>query len=246
MQFPSEPTHIPLTRIVHDLSQPLNALLAAARVLRSATSQATIDRASTTIERQAAYMHELIGKLLYDRRHGAGAATAFESVDICEIVAEVLDASQALCATHRLDASAILPGIPLRVAGDPVSLREILWNLISNAVRHTLPGGRIVVHVTSRGREVLISVSDTGTGLETDEIAAILRAFAEGAHTREGRRGFGLAVVWELARAHGGAIDVRSAGRGRGSEFVVMLPASCASMKRLDQAPGDPRSLVAT
>lgn len=159
-----------------------------------------------------------------DRRHRPRAATRFVTADVCEIVTEVLDANQALCATRRLAASANLPGVAVWVAGDPVCLREILWNLISNAVRHTLPGGRILVRVTSRGHEVIISVSDTGIGLEPQEIEAILRAFAEGEHKQEGRRGLGLAVAWEHARAHGGAIDVRSAGRGRGSEFLVILP----------------------
>lgn len=214
-----------LACIAHELSQPLTAIVAAARLVRTSDNQAAIDRARTVLERQALYMQALLHRLLEDvRNHRSHALLRLGRIDVRLVVAEVLDANQVAFAEHRLTATTVMPEQPVWVDGDGVRLQEILWNLIANAVRYTPPDGQIAVRVTSHEDHVLVAVRDTGSGLRHREMRRIFGAFAQGECGKADGLGLGLAVAREIARAHGGTIDVRSDGRGRGSEFRLILP----------------------
>jgi len=219
--------------VAHELSQPLNAIVAAARLVRTSGNPAAIDRARTVLERQAVYMQALLNRLLDDaRNHRSHALLRLDRIDIRRVVAEVLDANEVALAEHRLRATAIMPEGPVWVDGDGVRLQEILWNLLTNAVRYTPPNGEIVVRVTVHEDHVLVAVRDTGSGLRPREMRSIFVAFTQGECGHADGLGLGLAVAREIARAHGGTIDVRSDGRGRGSEFRLILPSPA-----LDVAP---------
>jgi signal transduction histidine kinase len=125
-----------------------------------------------------------------------------------------------------LTTTAELPDEPVWVDGDAVRLEEILWSLMSNAVRHTPRGGTIAVDVTPHDDTVVIVVRDTGSGLEHREIRRIFRAFVHGDCATADGLGLGLALAWDLARSHGGTIDVRSDDRRWRSEFRAVLPSS--------------------
>ena len=214
-----------LACVAHELSQPLTAIVAAARLVRTSDSQAAVDRACTILERQAVYLQALLNRLLDDvRNHRSHAVLRLDRIDIRRVVAEVLDANEVAFAEHHLRATTVMPEWPVWVDGDGVRLQEILWNLITNAVRYTPPDGQIVVRVTSHEDHVLVAVRDTGSGLRPPELRAIFGAFAQGECGHPDGFGLGLAVAREIARAHGGTIDVRSEGRGRGSEFRLILP----------------------
>jgi len=215
-----------LARVAHDLSQPLSAIVAATRVLRSSGDHVTHDKASAVIEHQTSYMQSLLNDLLDDvRQRRACMLEGFVRVDIRGIVERVLDANEPVCLQRQLTASARCPERPVWVDGDEMRLQEILWNLISNAVRYTPAGGAIAVDVTVHDDAVIVAVMDTGDGLEREEIRRIFRAFVKGECGNPEGLGVGLAVAWELAQAHGGKIEVRSQGRGKGSEFCLVLPA---------------------
>jgi len=217
----------PLARVAHELSQPLSAIVAATRVLRSSGDPGAVDRAGAVIEHQMIYMQSLVNDLLADaRQHCSQMLVRYTRLDVREVVKSVLDANEAVCAKRQLTTTAELPDGPVWVDGDAVRLQEILWNLMSNAVRHTPRGGTIAVDVTPHDDIVIIAVRDTGSGLERREIRRIFRAFVQGECGTPDGLGLGLAVAWDLARSHGGTIDVRSEGRGRGSEFRVVLPSS--------------------
>ena len=215
-----------LTRVAHDLTQPLSAIVAATRLLRSSADHVTHEKASAVIEHQTVYMQSLLEDLLDDLRERRRCTLeGFARIDVRTLVERVLDTNEAVCLQRQLKASARLPANPVWVDGNVTRLQEILWNLMSNAVRYTPAGGTIVVDVTIHDEAVIVAVTDTGRGLERDEIRRIFRAFVKGECGNAEGLGVGLAVAWELAQAHGGKIEVRSQGRGKGSEFCLVLPA---------------------
>jgi len=158
------------------------------------------------------------------RRHRWYAVGHFVPVDVCDIVRDVIEASRILCVQRGLEVTSDLPDEPVWADGDFVSLQEIVWKLLANAVRYTPAGGTIVARVSEDDDQVVVAVCDTGIGLEPREIRRICGAFAQGECGSAKGVGLGLAIARELARAHGGTIGVRSAGRGRGSEFRLTLP----------------------
>ncbi len=109
------------------------------------------------------------------------------------------------------------------VQGDPVRLRQILSNLLSNALKFTPPSGRVTVSLKSGGSSALIEVVDTGPGIEDDEIGRVFDRFYRGRSVRAGGSGIGLAVVRDLVEAHDGEVSVESRP-GQGARFAVILP----------------------
>jgi signal transduction histidine kinase len=105
----------------------------------------------------------------------------------------------------------------------------VLFNLLSNALRHTSPGGNICVSAARAGDAVLLTVEDDGDGLDEADLQAVFDRFyrVDKSRSREtGGSGLGLAIVKAMVQAHGGQVQVRSPGRGLGSQFVVELPGS--------------------
>jgi two-component system sensor histidine kinase BaeS len=106
---------------------------------------------------------------------------------------------------------------------DPVRVREILANLVANALRHTPRGGRVDVEVQALAGDALLTVRDTGEGIPGDDLPRVFDRFKRGADT--GGSGLGLAIVRDLAEAHGGTVTAESDGvAGRGATFRVTLP----------------------
>src|SRR5690606_14575524 len=121
---------------------------------------------------------------------------------------------------------------------DPVRLAQIVANLLNNAARYTENGGRITVRAERRGDDALISVADTGIGIEPEDLPRVFDMFRRAASARgSAGLGVGLPLARRLAGMHGGSIEARSAGPGRGSEFVVRLPAASAPRRRRRAGP---------
>jgi signal transduction histidine kinase len=224
-----------LASVVHELRQPLTAIVAAARLVRTSDDEAAVDRARTILERQALYMQALLNRLADDARNcRSDALLQLDRIDVCRVVGDVLDANEMVFAEHRLEVTTVMPEQPVWIDGDTVRLQEILWNLIANAVRYTPPGGQIVVRVALHEHHVFIAVRDTGSGLRPGEMHTIFGSFSQGDCGHADGLGLGLAVAREFARAHGGTIDVRSEGRGRGCEFTLVLPSPALDVAAAD------------
>lgn len=114
------------------------------------------------------------------------------------------------------------------VQGDAVRLRQIVSNLLSNALKFTPSGGRVTVSVADGGGSAVLDVTDTGPGIPSEEIDRVFDRFYRGRAVRVGGSGIGLAVVRDLVRAHGGEVSVNSEP-GRGSRFLVVLPRASGS-----------------
>jgi two-component system sensor histidine kinase BaeS len=169
----------------------------------------------------------VMGRLLDDLRTlslaDAGALTLHrEPADLAAIAREVVAAQAGAAAARRVDLRT--EGEPRLVATvDPVRVREIVVNLVANAVRHTQAGGEVVVEVGASGDDAVLTVRDTGEGIAAADLARIWDRYERRADT--GGSGLGLAIVRDLVEAHGGTVSAVSEGvPGRGSTFRVTLP----------------------
>ena len=120
-----------------------------------------------------------------------------------------------------------LPRESIYVNADPVRLTQIFGNLLNNSCKYTPPGGRISVTAEREGNEAVVTVADTGIGIPPDKLSSIFEMFTQidGSIERShGGLGIGLTLVKRLVEMHGGSIEARSAGEGKGSEFIVRLP----------------------
>ena len=134
--------------------------------------------------------------------------------------------------------------VPLPVNGDPVRLEQIVTNLLTNAIKYTPRGGRIEVEVSGHGGQALLRVRDNGIGIPPAMLERIFELFTQEESSRsrsEGGLGLGLPLVKELVTLHGGTVQVRSEGKGKGSEFTVRLPVDKGGPKWL-QPPGGSES----
>ncbi len=119
-----------------------------------------------------------------------------------------------------------VPQLP-EVTLDPFRIRQVLFNLLSNALRHTPEGGKIILSGETGSGVVIFSVQDAGEGLEPEQLPAVFDRFYRGDKPRSretGGTGLGLAIVKAIVTAHGGGVEATSPGKGQGCEFVVRLP----------------------
>jgi two-component system, chemotaxis family, CheB/CheR fusion protein len=130
---------------------------------------------------------------------------------------------------------------PLWVDADPQRLHQVLSNLLRNAVKYTDPGGRISLAADRKAATVILRVSDTGRGIESESLVHIFDLFAQVRRPSEAAGlGIGLSVVREIVTLHKGRIKARSEGPGHGSEFIVTLPFAPPSKISLKALSGSP------
>ena len=146
--------------------------------------------------------------------------------DVVALVNETTQALEPLAAERSITLSTALDPLPA-LDVDPHRIRQALFNLLTNALRHAPEAGHVVVSATAGRSEVRIAVADDGDGLAPEELAAAFDRFyrADKSRAREtGGTGLGLAIVKAIAEAHGGRVEARSGGKGKGAEFAVVLP----------------------
>jgi signal transduction histidine kinase len=150
-----------------------------------------------------------------------------QGADLSALAAETVQALEPLAAERGVALTVRVDRLP-EVAVDAIRIRQVLFNLLSNALRHTPAGGAITVTVARRAGEICLAVQDSGEGLEAAQLAAVFDRFyrADKSRSREtGGSGLGLAIVKAIVEAHGGRVTAHSEGKGRGSTFEVWLPA---------------------
>lgn len=154
-------------------------------------------------------------------------------VDLAELAAEAIRAAEPSFRDEDVALTLHRSGSPPRIGGDRDRLREVLDNLLANALRHTPPGGHVAVHVTGhRSGEVELTVSDDGEGIPTEHLPHVFDRFyrTDPARSRAtGGSGIGLTIARALVQAHGGTIRADSAGTGCGARFTITLPAAPAA-----------------
>jgi PAS domain S-box-containing protein len=218
-----------IATLAHELRNPLAPIRNAVHILlRKYGAQFADAPLLAMVQRQVDHLVRLVDDLLEISRISRGKVDLRkENVTVSDILRHALETSQPLVEKkgHRLVVT--LAEEPLRVLGDPVRLAQIAANIINNAAKYTPPGGRIEVEAAREGEEAVLRVRDNGVGITAEMMPHVFDLFAQ-THDQtrlsEGGLGIGLALVRKLLEMHGGRVEARSAGAGRGSEFVVRLP----------------------
>jgi two-component system CheB/CheR fusion protein len=214
----------------HELKNPLNLIMVSAELIgRSPEVQVSprLSRAADTIRRTVHAQSQIIDDLLDLSRLQTGKLTLSRSpVKWGAIIERITDALRKDAEAKQLSLS--VEAEDLAVFADVVRVEQIFWNLASNALKFTPPGGAIHVRLTRDGPWALLEVRDTGRGIEAKFLAQVFDMFQQGDHKpttrREGGMGIGLALVKSLAELHGGSVEADSKGPGKGAVFRVRLP----------------------
>jgi PAS domain S-box-containing protein len=220
-----------LATISHELRTPLNAILGWSRLMRSKNMEGEeAKKALETIERNARAQSQLIDDLLDVSRIITGKLRIdVRPIDPTIFTEAAIEAIQPAAEAKGVRIIKVIDTGAISVPGDPVRLQQVVWNLVSNAVKFTPRGGRIQVHLERVNSHVEISVTDTGQGISPEFISHVFDRFrqADQASTRQhGGMGLGLAIVRHLVEMHGGSVEARSAGKDKGASFTVSLPVS--------------------
>ena len=179
------------------------------------------------MKRQVDHLVRLVDDLLEMSRVTRGTfELRKERVEIASIVRHAIETSNPLIQEKGHMFSTTLPKGPLWLDGDPVRLAQILANLLNNAAKYTSGGGEIGLEVKPTGNSVRISVRDNGIGMEPEVIPRAFEMFSRGQHPdvrSQSGLGIGLPLALRLAQMHGGTIEAKSEGAGKGSEFTLLL-----------------------
>ena len=217
--------------VSHELRTPLSAILGWARMLKRGvvSSGPARERALDAIERNATLQARLVDDLLDVSRIVSGKLELEASnVDLAAIVEAAIDSVRPTLLAKGLEVRLSMAHEGATVLGDARRLQQVVWNLLTNAIKFTAPGGRIDLVVARSGRVVRLAVRDNGVGIPPDVLPYVFERFkqADGSATRRhGGLGLGLSIVRHVVEAHGGSVQALSAGEGAGAEIVVELPA---------------------
>jgi PAS domain S-box-containing protein len=236
-----------LAMLAHELRNPLAPLRNATQILRMpGADAATAGRARDMIERQIQHLVRLVDDLLDVSRIMRGKIELRkEPVTVAAVVARAVETAQpAIDAPgHRLEVS--LPAEPVWVEADPVRLAQVVSNLLNNSAKYMEAGGLIRLTAERQGEEVVLRVRDSGIGIAPEVLPYVFDLFVQAEHgvgRAQGGLGIGLTLVKRLVELHGGRVSASSEGLGKGSEFVVRLPAISAlssPLSALSQASGE-------
>ena len=220
-----------LSTLSHEMRTPLNAVLGWARILlgRDDVDRELLHRALQVIERNASAQAKMIDDMLDMARVAAGKLRLdMQPVDLLGVVLAAIDVVMPTAtAKHVAVRTSLDPGTP-RVLGDYDRLQQIVWNLLSNALKFTESGGTIDVRLERVGTSARIAVRDTGHGIDPEFLPFVFDRFRQSDSSsarRHGGLGLGLALVLELVELHGGRVRAESGGEGKGATFTIDLPA---------------------
>jgi PAS domain S-box-containing protein len=215
-----------LAMLGHELRNPLSALRNA--VVSARLDDNRRDRALVIAQRQTDQLARLVDDLLdVARITERRIVLRKERVYLADVVDRAVEASRSLIEKKRHTLTVGLPPDPLPVDGDPVRLEQIVANLLNNAGKYTESGGRIELTLELQGSEAVLRMRDNGIGIAPPMLTRVFELFAQGGRgldRGEGGLGIGLTVVRNLVELHGGRVEARSEGLGKGSEFEVRLP----------------------
>ena len=218
-----------LATISHELRSPLNAILGWITLLREGGLSADVTaRALQTVERSARMQNRIISDLLDVSRIINGQLRLnIRKLEPAPIIEAGVEAMRPAAEAKGITVKLALDATTGTIIADPDRLQQIVWNLVSNAIKFTPRGGVVEVRLVRVGSQIEIVVSDTGAGISSEFIPFVFDRFrqADSSSTRkQGGLGLGLAIVRHLVELHGGTVRVDSEGAGLGSAFVVRMP----------------------
>jgi PAS domain S-box-containing protein len=223
-----------LATLSHELRTPLNTVVGYTAMLRKGVMNgAQQDKAIEVIHRNAQVLTDLVGELLDTSRMVTGKVRLdIHQTDLSLLATEAIENIRpSIAAKGLLLDVQIQPGI--EILADRDRLRQVMWNLLTNAIKFTPSGGRIQIQVYAESSSAHVVVRDTGIGVSVEALPHIFKRFWQGetGQMREqGGLGLGLSLSKYLTELHGGSIHAASAGHGKGTEFRVSLPLTIAEV----------------
>jgi PAS domain S-box-containing protein len=218
-----------LAVLSHELRSPLNPILGWSKLLQSRKlDQQKTAHALETIERNAKLQVQLIDDLLDVARILRGKLSLNTvPVNLATSITAALETVRLAAEAKSIQIQTVLEPNVGEVLGDSGRLQQVVWNLVSNAVKFTSPEGRVDIRLESFDDCAQIQVSDTGKGISPDFLPYVFESFrqADNATTRQfGGLGLGLAIVRQIVELHGGTVQAASLGEGQGATFTIRLP----------------------
>lgn len=231
-----------LALLAHELRNPLAPIRYGVQLMRRPRNNgesvgAVDDKVLDMLERQLAQMVRLVDDLLDNSRISQGKLTLQKQrIELAAVLSNAVETSRPHidAGGHRL--TVVAPPNPIFVDADGTRLAQVFSNLLNNSAKFTRPGGRIEVNVEIQAGDVVVSIKDTGIGISPEKLPRIFEMFMQVDHSLEkahGGLGIGLTLVKKLVEMHGGGVEARSDGHGRGSEFVVRLPGAGPAVQEL-------------
>jgi PAS domain S-box-containing protein len=218
-----------LATVSHELRTPLTAILGWAHLLRAGQlGEKSATNALEIIERNARTQSQLIDDLLDVSRIITGKLRLdVRQIEPTTFIESAIEALRPAAEAKGVRIQKVMDTGAVNVAGDPARLQQVIWNLISNAIKFTPRGGRVQVRLERVNSHLEIAVSDTGAGIKPEFLPHVFERFRQEDQTttrHHGGLGLGLAIVRHLVELHGGTVEAESAGEGQGATFIVKLP----------------------
>lgn len=218
-----------LSILSHELRNPIHAIQTNAFLIRTRTRDIEITRPTQAIERQVDRLTTLVDDLLDVVRVSQKTHLAFEATTLQQVVVAAVEGVQKEADAHRRELIVNLCAEPLFVKADQARLSQAIGNLVHNAIKYSSQQGAVTVSVRNEDGRAMVSVKDRGIGIPPDELPHLFDLFSRGAAARKhslSGLGIGLHIARELVGSHGGTLEARSDGTGKGAEFIVRLPMS--------------------
>jgi PAS domain S-box-containing protein len=230
-----------IATLAHELRNPLAPMQTAIELLRQRAVNQT-EWCHGVLERQVKHLTQLVGDLLDISRITRNKLEVhLRPIELADVVQAAVESTRPILEQCDQQLVIAMPARRLYLDGDLVRLAQVFSNLLSNAAKFTDGPGTVRLTAEAAGREIRVSVTDTGIGMSDEELAHVFDKFYQGSRRPErsyGGLGIGLSLVRQLVELHGGTIEGRSGGVGHGSEFQVRLPARNASASAEPSSPG--------
>ncbi|HEV8604285.1 MAG TPA: ATP-binding protein [Tepidisphaeraceae bacterium] len=238
-----------LANLSHELRTPLNAILGWAQLLKPGqTSEAEMAEGLEIIRRNALVQGQLIEDLLDMSRIVSGKLRLnVQRVDMPAVITRAVESVQLAATAKGVRLEVVVDPIAGPITGDPNRMQQVVWNLLTNAIKFTPKGGRVQIVLERASSHVELSISDTGKGIGAAFLPHVFERFSQSdpSVTRSHMGlGLGLAIVKNLVELHGGSVMAKSTGEGKGSTFIVLLPISV--MRSADEKDGPTHSASPT
>ena len=238
-----------LATLSHELRTPLNAILGWTHLLkRDQQNPEMLSEAISVIERNARAQTQLIEDLLDMSRIISGNVRLdVQRVELSEIINAAMESVKPTAETKGVRLEKVIDRLVGSISGDQARLQQVLWNLLTNAIKFTPKGGKVRVFAEGMQSHVEISVADTGEGISPDFLPHLFERFsqADGSAKRKHRGlGLGLSIVKNLVEMHGGAVRANSRGQGQGATFIVRLPRQAPKSSEDEENPSHTRMLL--
>jgi signal transduction histidine kinase len=212
----------------HELRTPLTAIVGWVHILKEGqTDPAVVQRAVETIERNLNVQNTLIADLLDVSRIVSGKLDLeMGALDLEALVRASVDSARPTASANGIALEVDISPIASSIAGDAARLQQVVTNLLTNSLKFTARGGRVMVRLAQEESQAVLTVADSGSGIRPEVLPFVFERFRQAsvADTKAGGLGLGLAIVKHIVEMHDGTVTAASAGAGRGSTFTVTLP----------------------